>query len=67
MDLKRLGSTDHFGTKFVTFLSEKMHVSKIGVGFQMFAILRFVRALTVLEITLALVYVVEAVPTEKEG
>ena len=33
----------------------------------MFAILRFIRALTVLEITLALVYVVEAVPTEKEG
>ena len=33
----------------------------------MFAILRFVRALTVLEITVVLVYVVEAVPTGKEG
>ena len=62
MDLERLGSTDHFGTKFVIFQTK--NGSKIGVGFQMFAILRDFRTLTVLEITLALVCVVETVPTD---
>ena len=36
------------------------------IFFQMFAILRVVRASTVLEITLALVYVVEAVLTDEK-
>ena len=38
----------------------------LGVVFQMFAILRVVLASTVLEITLALVYVVEAVLTDEK-
>ena len=58
---RKNGSTDHFGTKFVTFQAKSALVFKCLLSCKTFGPL-----LCLHEITLALVFVVEAVPTDEK-
>ena len=58
---RKNGSTDHFGTKFVTFQAKSALVLKCLLSCETFGPL-----LCLHEIALALVFVVEAVPTDEK-